>query len=173
MTDYPHSLPCPLVATYKGDIDFGFSTVSFNRGNKRRRRLATVRLEKYDITFTFTTQQLWQFQAWANLFGYDWHYMPIVTHFSGFINPTGPLLHRVRIISDLAITAIGADTFNVKLSIEVDTASRPFGIIAPSGNWIIGGTPPLPSSPDRIIAGTPPSPSTELVMAGTPVVPAA
>jgi hypothetical protein len=173
MTDYPKSLPCPTISEYKGIVDFGLLAVKFNRGNTRRRRMAANRLETYDLTFAYNAQQLWLFQTWANMFGYDWHYMPIVTHYSGFVNPQSVLLHRVRITSDIVTTALSADLFRVRVSIEVDTNSRPFGIIVPSGNWIIANTPVAPSSPDWIIAQTPSAPSTNTISAGTPVLPAA
>jgi hypothetical protein len=173
MTDYPQYLPCPSVSDYKGTVDFGLSTVTFNRGNKRRRRLASTRLETYDLSFVYTTLQLWQFQSWANIFGYDWHYMPIVTHYSGLIDPASVLRHRCRLTSDINITALNADTFRVKVSIEIDPSSRPLGVIVPSARWIIGGAPPAPSAPDWIIAQTPTSPSLDIIAAGTPVLPAA
>jgi len=173
MTDYPSLLPCPTVSEYKGAVDFRLTTVKFNRGNTRRRRQAANRLETYDLVFAYTAHQLWMFQAWANQFGYDWHYMPIVTHYSGFVDQAGTLLHRVRITSDVTITALSADMFRVRISVEVDTASRPFGITVPSGDWIIAKTPAAPATPDWIIAQTPPAPSTDTISAGTPVSPAA
>lgn len=171
--DYPTLLPCPMVSDYKGVVDFSLSSVKFNRGNTRRRVMAFNRLESYDLTFAYNTQQLWTFQTWANQFGYDWHYMPIVTHYSGFVNPAKTLLHRVRIIGDLVITALGHDVFRVRVPIEVDTNTRPFGIVVPSGDWIIADTPDSPSTPDWIIAKTPASPATDTISAGTPVLPAA
>ena len=173
MTDYPKSLPCPTISEYKGVVDLGLLAVKFNRGNTRRRRMAANRLETYDLTFAYNSQQLWLFQTWANMFGYDWHYMPIITHYSGFIDPVHLLLHRVRITSDITITALGADMFRVRVSVELDTASRPFGITVPSGNWIIARTPVSPSAPDWVVAQTPSAPSTDTISAGTPVLPAA
>lgn len=173
MSDYPSYLPCPQTSDYKGTIDFGLSSVTFNHGNKRRRRMASSRLERYDLTFVYTTQQLWYFQSWANQFGFDWHWMPIVSHFSGLVDPASVLPHRVRIISDLNIAAIGPDHFKVKLQIELDTATRPHGTIVPSGRWIVAKTPSGPSTPDWVIAKTPPDPSTDIVIAGSPALPAA
>lgn len=173
MTDYPSTLPCPLTADYKGAIDFGLSSVKFNRGNTRRRRLAARRLETYDLTFAFTTKQLWEFQSWANQFGYDWHEMPIVTHFSGFVAHEGPLPHRVRLTSDISATAMNDGVFKVKVSIELDALSRPLDVVVPTFRWIIANTPGAPSTPDWIIAKTPPSPSTDMIAAGTPHTPAA
>jgi hypothetical protein len=173
MTDYPKILPCPMISEYKGLIDFGLSSVRFNRGNSRRRLVASHRLETYDLVFPYDTRQLWIFQSWANEFGYDWHYMPIVTHYSGFVDPASTLLHRVRMTGDIVVSALGADVFRVRISIEVDTTTRPFGIIVPSGDWIIANTPVSPSSPDRVIAQTPQSPSLDIIKAGTPVLPAA
>jgi hypothetical protein len=173
MTDYPKILPCPLISEYKGAVDFGFTSVKFSRGNTRRRRQAGHRLETYELVFPYDTQQLWNFQSWANEFGYDWHYMPIITHYSGFVDPASTLPHRVRMTGDITVTAISADVFRVRISIEVDTISRPFGITVPSGDWIIADTPDSPSSPDWVIAQTPPSPSIDTITAGTPVLPAA
>lgn len=173
MTDYPQTLPCPTTSDYKGVVDFGFSSVMFNRGNTRRRRRAASRLETYDLSFVYTTNQLWQFQTWANMFGYDWHHMPLVTHFSGLVDPASILLHRCRMISDINISALTADIFRVKFSVEIDTSTRPLGVIVPTGRWIIGGTPPVTSLPDWIIARTPSAPSTYIIAAGTPALPAA
>lgn len=173
MTDYPSILPCPMASDYKGLVDFGLLAVKFNRGNTRRRRMASSRLETYDLSFAYTLQQLWTFQTWANQFGYDWHYMPIITHYSGFVDPANVLPTRVRISGDISITTLNADMFRVRFPIEVDTTTRPFGITVPSGDWIIAKSPDAPSSPNWIVAGTPPAPSTDTITAGTPVLPAA
>lgn len=130
-------------------------------------------MEKYDVTVVLTTKQLWDFQSWANMFGYDWHFMPLVSHYSGFAKSQGAIAHRSRFISDINISAMNADTFRVRVSVEIDPLTRPLGIVVRTGNWIIAGTSPAPSTPDWIIARTPANPSPDVIEAGTPDTPAA
>ena len=63
---YPTFLPCPQVSDYKGTVDYLIGAVKFNRGNTRRRYKSNTRLEQYDLSFVYTTNQLGVFQAWAN-----------------------------------------------------------------------------------------------------------
>jgi len=170
---YPAFLPCAQVSDYKGTVDYLIGAVKFNRGNMRRRYKSNTRVEQYDLSFVYTTEQLGVFQSWANKFGFDWFWMPIVTHYSGLSVDDAPIPHRVRITSDLAITAITEKYFRVRFSIELDPTSIPTNVVVPSNNWIIAKTPVAPSSPDWIVAGTPSAVSVGVVLAGSPAQPAA
>ena len=167
---YPSTLPCPQVSDYRGTVDYLIGSVKFNRGNTRRRYKSNVRIEQYDISFVYTLEQLGLFQSWANKYGYDWHWLRMVTHYSGLVAGDKPIPHRVRITSDLAITALSEKYFRVRLSIELDPTSVPDNVIIPSGRWIIAQTPASPS-PDWVISGWPPA--TDTTSAGTPINPAA
>ena len=170
---YPALLPCAQVSDYKGTVDYLIGAVKFNRGNTRRRYKSNTRLEQYDLSFVYTTVQLYSFQHWANKFGFDWFWMPLVTHYSGLVAQETPVPHRVRITSDFAITAITEKYFRVRFSIELDPTSIPTNVVVPSNNWMIAKTPVAPSSPDWVIAGTPSAISLGVVLAGSPAQPAA
>lgn len=169
---YPAFLPCPQVSDYKGTVDYLIGAVKFNRGNTRRRYKSNSRLEQYDLSFVYTTTQLGVFQTWANKYGFDWHWMPIVTHYSGLVDEQ-PIPHRVRIISDLAITAITDTYFRVRFSIELDPTSIPTNVVVPSGNWIIAQTPASPSSLNQFVSDMPFDISKRVILAGSPATPAA
>jgi hypothetical protein len=161
------------VSDYKGAVDYLIGAVKFNRGNTRRRYKSNTRLEQYDLSFVYTTVQLDSFQHWANRFGFDWFWMPLVTHYSGFTVDETPIPHRVRITSDLTITAITEKYFRVRFSIELDPTSIPTNVVVPSGNWIVANTPAAPSSPHWFVSDMPPAPSTGIILAGSPAQPAA
>lgn len=168
MSSYPSGLPSPLVEDYSVDTRYGVSAVTFERGNTRQRRNASKQRQVFQLTVILTTAaQLWQWQSWANAYGYDWHLMDLVSNYSGAAGGV-PLAHYVRYIGDPSIQLVGANNFRVTVQAEMDIDRLPIGIITPSGNVIIGGTPADPSNDNSIQAGTPASPSTDFIIAGSP-----
>lgn len=167
MSAYPSGLPSPLVEDYSVDTRYGVSAVTFERGNTRQRRNASKLRQVFQLTVILTPQQLWTWQSWANAYGYDWHLLDLVNSYSGGVGSV-PLSHYVRYISDISIQLVGANNFRVTVQAEMDIDRLPIGIVTPSGNVIIGGTPAAPSNSNSIQAGTPASPSTDFIIAGSP-----
>jgi hypothetical protein len=171
MTDYPSTLPCPQIEGYQVDVDYGMTAVTFEHGNKRQRRSAKNERHIFSLSLVLTLPQLWTWQSWANQFGYSWHKISLESHYAGLAGKT-LVAHTIRYISDITIEPVDADYMRVSFQAEMDMDTLPAGVVQPSGNWVIGGTPPAPS-PNWIIAGTPPAPSTDTITAGTPATPAA
>lgn len=171
MVLYPSTLPCPQISDYQVVVNAAVSSVAFDHGNTRQRRGVKTEHHTFSMSLVLTIPQLWQWQSWANKYGYDWHYMPLESSYSGFAN--GALLdHLIRYIGDITIVPVNADHMRVTFQAEMDLSSLPVGIITPSGNWIVAKTPASPAT-DWIIAKTPASPSTDIIIAGTPAMPAA
>lgn len=166
---YPSGLPSALVQDYRVEVAHGVTAVAFERGNTRQRKRATTRRHVFGLSFVFTVPELWTWQSWANAYGYDWHYMDLISSYSG---ASGAIPHLVRYIGDISFQTVDLEHVRVSVQAEMDLNTLPLGDVVPSGDWIIGGTPAAPST-DFIIGGTPAAPSTDFIIAGSPGVPAA
>jgi len=175
MVDFPSSLPLPQVAEYSVGNIFGHTAVTFEHGNTRQRRRSKRDRWVFSLTFVFTKPQFWQWQAWANIAGYNWHVMNLESAYSGLtvanaINAP----HTIRYISDISYDLVGSDNIRAMVVAEMDVSTVPTGVVVNTGNWYVGGTPASPSNSNKIIAGTPASPSsTNTIIAGAPDTPAA
>lgn len=167
MTDYPDTLPVPQVADYQVSLTTGISRVVFEHGNTRQRRSARKERRTFSLSLVLTTAQLWEWQSWANQYGYDWHYLDLTSDYAGFT--TGRTLpHYIRYTGDVSIQSLGGGYVKVLFQAEMDLNTVPLGILTPTGDVIIGGTPASPNSSNSVQAGTPASPSTDIIIAGTP-----
>ena len=173
MTDYPSTLPAPQVSDYALETAMPISAVTFERGNRRQRRGAKKDRQVFTLSFVFSTAQLTIWQLWANQYGYDWHSMDLESPYSGLsIEGLTLIPHTVRYISDIALQLVAPDVFRVSVTAEMDVSTTPDGVLAPSGNWYVAGTPASPAT-DTITAGTPGSPAADFIIAGSPALPAA
>ena len=172
MASYPGYLPAPQVSGYATETIVGVSAVTFERGNTRQRR--SIRRERivFGLSMVLNTTDLWAWQSWANQYGYDWHTMPLVSHYSGLAGST-LIAHTIRYISDIVIEPVAFGYMRVSVQAEMDANTLPGGFVDFTGNWYLGGTPAVPSSSNRVLGGTPASPSTNFIVAGTPGNPAA
>lgn len=172
MAEYPSGLPLATVSGYEIAIDHGVSAVAFERGNTRKRHFAKQERHSFALSMVFSLSELWVWQSWANQYGYDWHYMPMVSNYSGFTGTT-PVPHYIRYTSDIGIQMIAADYVRVTVQAELDVNTLPQGSVDFTGNWYLGGTPAVPSSSNWILGGTPAAPSANNIIAGSPAYPAA
>lgn len=173
MSIFPSGLPLPAVADYAVQTSIGVSAITFERGNNRQRRISAKQLHTFNLSFTFTTEQLWTWQSWANHYGYEWHQMMLESAYSGS-PPGGERLipHFIRYTSDINIETLGNGYLRVYVTAELDVSRPPSGEITPSGIWYVAGTPASPAT-DTITAGTPSAPASNTITAGTPAIPAA
>lgn len=173
MTDYPSTLPAPQAAEYSAQALMGLSAVTFEAGNRRQRRGARRERHVFNLTFIFSTAQLWTWQSWANIYGYDWHLMDLESPYSG-LSATGDRLipHYIRYTSDIGIEALGNGYHRATVTAELDLDRAPTGNIVPTGNWFVAGAPATPAV-NTITAGTPSTPAVNTITSGTPAVPAA
>lgn len=171
MTDFPSTLPCPQIEGYQVEIDHGVTGVTFENGNRRQRKQFKRERYYFQFSLVLTTEELWTWQSWANRFGYDWHKMNLVSHYSGSVGQV-LLPHTIRYTGDISIELVDVDHYRVSVQAEMDGATVPTGVVNFTGNWIIAKTPAGPST-DWIIAKTPAAPSTDIIIAGSPGFPAA
>jgi hypothetical protein len=167
VTTYPSNLPSPQIADYQVNVFSGVSSVTFEAGNTRQRRSARQERYAFRLSVVLSKSELWSWQAWANTYGYDWHYLDLISNFSGFTTDIA-IPHYVRYTSDIQIQPLGADYFMASFDAEMDLSTLPLGLVQQTGDVIIGGTPASPSNSDSIQAGTPASPSTDFIIAGQP-----
>lgn len=169
---YPFGLPQPLVSGYGVDVNYGLSAVTFERGNTRQRRGVSRQRHVFSLSMILTIPQLWEWQSWANRYGYDWHLMDLQSSFSGAAS-VRLIPHTVRYISDISVQLVDHAHVQVAVQAEMDLNTLPIGAVIPSGDWYVGGTPASPSSSNSVQAGTPAAPSSNVITAGSPGVPAA
>ena len=175
MAQYPSTLPGPQLAEYAVDIRSIYASTRFEHGNTRQRRFRRTNVLTFNFSFTFTTDQLWIWQSWANVYGYDWHTMNLKSAYSGLSTVVGTLVpHTVRYISDITLEHIAIGLVRASVVAEMDVNTLPVGVVTYTGNWYVGGTPASPSSANAIRAETPASPSSSnTITAGSPANPAA
>jgi hypothetical protein len=164
VTDYPSGLPAPSVEGYSVDTQYGISAIAFERGNTRQRRGAKRERHVSSLSMVLSISELWQWQSWANRYGYDWHYMDLASSYSG---ATSDVLvpHYVRYIGDISVQQLSPTHVRVAVQAELNVSVLPLAAEELPADWIIAGTPASPST-DTITAGTPASPSTDTIIAG-------
>jgi hypothetical protein len=167
VTTYPSNLPSPQIADYQVNVFSGVSSVTFEGGNTRQRRSARQERYAFRLSVVLSKSELWTWQAWANTYGYDWHYLDLISNFSGFTTDIA-IPHYVRYTGDIQIQPLGADYFMASFDAEMDLSTLPLGIVQQTGDVIIGGTPASPSNSNSVQAGTPASPSSNFIIAGQP-----
>lgn len=173
MAGYPSTLPTPSIEGYQSQVDYGYSGVTFENGNRRQRKRYRQEIYQFSFSLILTSEQLWTWQSWANDFGYSWHWMKMQSNYVGAGGAT-VLLHYIRYTSDISIEALDGPYFRVTVQAEMDINTLPQGVAVNTGNWIRAGTPASPSNSNTYIAGTPASPSnSNTVISGTPSYPAA
>lgn len=164
--DYPSTLPCPQIDGYQIETDFNVSRVTFEHGNTRQRRYAEHEVHTFSLSLVLSIRQLWEWQSWANQYGYDWHWMQLESHYSA-AGKNGLLPHYIRYISDISIAPVDADYVRVSFQAEMDLNTQPQGVVQVTRNWILAGVPLTPST-NWIVARTPDDPSTDHIIAGSP-----
>jgi hypothetical protein len=164
--DYPKSLPCPQIDDYSYEVDYGAAQVIFENGRGRQRRMAASGKYVFNLSLVLSMSQVWQWQSWANQYGYEWHYMPLMSDFAGVKEQT-LVPHFVRYISDISFEPVDIGYMRASFQAELDSNTLPKGIVEQTGDIIIAGKPASPSA-DIIIAGKPASPSADIIVAGVP-----
>ena len=172
--DYPATLPCPQIEGYQVSVTYGTTGVMFENGITRRRHGPKKEMHIFSIALVLSTAQLWTWQSWANVNGYDWHWMGLASDVFGF---RGTIMqkHYIRYISDITINPVDAKYFRVSFQAEMDINFTTPGIFEPSNRWLIGKRPVAPATPDVVIAEIAPgvAPATDNISAGFPGLPAA
>jgi hypothetical protein len=167
VTAYPSTLPLPTIGDYQVAITTGVSAVRFENGGTRQRRSAKQERHVFALSLVLTMTELWQWQSWANEFGYDWHYLNLTSSYAGF-TAGRTLPHYIRYTGDINITPLSGTQVRVSLQAEMDLNTLPPGIVDQTGDVYIAGTPASPSSSNTIRAGTPAAPSADVIIAGSP-----
>jgi hypothetical protein len=171
--EYPVGLPLPQVDSYSLQLSMGFTSTVFEGGNTRQRRRAMRERYIFSLSFVLTTAQLWTWQSWANMYGYQWHTMLLASDYSdqaGLGLTVVP--HTIRYISNISFETLSVGIIRAYVGAEMNIGNIPSYVIVPSGNWYFAGTPPLPSA-DIISSGTLNAPSINVVISGSPSIPAA
>lgn len=169
---YPAEFRCAQISPYSIAVDMGVLRTPMDSGLKRQRRLYRTMPHTFQLEFVMTVPELGQWQPWVNQYAYDFFTMnKLESYFAGKLGEISSP-HSVRFIGDLQIDNPVYGWVRVKVSAELDPLQPLPGPITPTNIWVIGGTPPAPST-NSVLAGTPPAASVDWIIAGTPAYPSA
>jgi hypothetical protein len=170
--DWPGVYPQPTITPMAYVSRTGLLRNKMQGGVTRQRRLFNHNPAVYELNFQAHKIDLYPMLAWINEHGYDWFNISLVSDYSG-TGSTMAEMTTVRFIGDLQVEALGHDYFSLSVQAELSPDVRSLVIsIIRNNNWIIGNTPPSPST-DWVIGGSPHLPSTNWVVAGNPGRPSA
>jgi len=170
---YPDSLPCAQIKPYSITVDMGLVRTAMEGGHMRQRRMYRTMPHAFALEFIMTPVDLGAWQEWVNVNAYDYFLMPkLESMYSGkLFEIASP--HSIRFTGNLAIENVVYGWVRVRVTAELDPLHDALtGPFAPTGDWIIAGTPPMPSA-DSVIAGRAAAPAVDDVHAGTPGRPSA
>lgn len=169
---YSSNLPCPRIDGYALSVDSGLVRTSFDSGHTRQRRRFSNQPTTINLEFSMSVTDLYDWQKWANEWGYEWFTMALKTKWSAVFDGDA-VMHRIKFVSNLAVRALSPDWVSVSVTAIVDVNYVPSpGLPVFTGDWVIAGEPPAPSA-DWVIAGEAPGPNEpDEVIAGNPSNPA-
>lgn len=172
METYPSSFPCPLIEGYAIQIDAGLLRTNFQSGNTRQRRAYSNLPHYITMSFAIKINLFDEWLQWINDNAFEWCLFPAVTWANGTLDEI-PKDHVLRLIADIEISAITNEYFRVTVRAETNTAAGENLPPQARGNWVVGGTPSEPSSPDVTRPGGTTDPKTDYVDPGTTENPSA
>lgn len=167
-TTYPSGLPCvSRVEGHSASIDAGLVRTPMGAGNSRQRRTHRNLPHLLSLVFIIPQDQYNYWLSWVNTFAWDdWISINLPGLKAGDLRKdTTPTL--VRFCSDLQADLLPVHRlwyWRVRVSAEYMPALNDFQVI---GVWIIGGTPPKPSTTDIVIGGSPDTPGPDFTDPGT------
>jgi hypothetical protein len=171
-TKYPAEFACPQILPYKIDVNMGVLRTPMESGHSRQRRMFRTMPHIFSLEFVLTVKELGRWQAWVNLFAYDYFNMNLESMYSGLADAE-TIPHTVRFISNLQIENVTQGYVRVRVQAELSPAFVTAGGPAvPTFNWVVAGDASSPAA-DWIIAGVPANPSLDNIIAGTAPNPAA
>jgi hypothetical protein len=93
----------------------GVLRTSIATGQARQRRLFKDQPRTYELNWLLTTSQLHLWEAFAQQYGYDWHFLPLVT---GQVPDWHPAEHPIRYISNYEANLAQRDLWEVTVQAE-------------------------------------------------------
>jgi hypothetical protein len=108
-------LPCPSISAFSYSANMGVLRTSIATGHARQRRLFKDQPRTYELNWLLTTSQLNQWETFAQQYGYDWHFLPMVT---GQVPDWHPAEHPIRYISNFEVNLAQRDLWEVTVQAE-------------------------------------------------------
>lgn len=150
-TQYPSDFPHPTIAGFGITVASGVIRADMTM-HQLQRRLYKTMPHTFSLRFVLSTEQWFDWQRWVTDNGFKWFEMSLPSMYAGrTFSCSSPLL--VRITSDVQVTAITRDHFEVLVTAE-SAPSVPASVPRQTGGWIVAGNPHTPSLPDVIAAET-------------------
>ena len=150
-TQYPSDFPHPTIAGFGINVASGVIRSDMSM-HQQQRRLYKTMPHTFSLRFVLSTEQWFDWQRWVTDNGFKWFEMDLPSMYAGrTFECSSPLL--VRLISDVQVTAITRDHFEVLVTAE-SAPSVPATVPRQTGGWIVAGLPATPSSLDVIVAET-------------------
>lgn len=166
MEKYPDTFPTPLIEPYGIDVGLGLSTVRFESGRTRQRRVFSGMDQVFSFSFALELTELDAWQRWVDAHAFEYFEITATSYIGKCAK------HVVRFASNLTVEPLTGAAVTVSVIAQQAESGTFYTPPDASDVWVVGGTPPAPS-PDWIVAGTPPRPSPDWIVAGTPHNPSA
>ena len=74
-----YEIPCPSISAFGYIADMGVARTPVAKGNARQRRLYQDRPTAYNLSWILTTEQLHAWESFAQKYGDNWFFLPMVT----------------------------------------------------------------------------------------------
>lgn len=166
-TQYPSEFPHPTIAGFGINVASGVIRADMPM-HQLQRRLYKTMPHTFSLRFVLSTEQWFDWQKWVTDNGFKWFEMNLPSMYAGRTFACSSTL-LVRLISDVQVTAITRDHFEVLVTAE-SAPSVPATVPRQTGGWVVAGKPQTPSLPDVIVAETAGgiSPAADAISGGDP-----
>jgi len=110
-----YCVPTPSIDAFNYEADMGVLRTTVATGKARQRRLYTDQPRRYDLSWVLTTGQLNVWEGFAQKYGYNWHFLPMVT---GQLPMWFPVDHPIRYIGNYQVDLLQKDLWEVNVQAE-------------------------------------------------------
>ena len=118
MTDYPSSLPAPLIEGFMATVSMGVIR-SDAPGHQAQRRVFSTMPHGFSLSFIMSISQWGSWSQWVGVNGYRWFTMDLPTLYAGRAGAK-VLPVTIRFVSD--VSAVNVSASSVRASVQAETA---------------------------------------------------
>lgn len=116
-TQYPDSLPCPLLQDFSVYVASGVIRSEVN-GNQAQRRVFKSMPHVFSLSFAMSIQQWGAWQNWVSAYGYSWFEMNLPSMYAG---QEGKLMKAtlIRFTSPVSVSSTTEQHVQVSVTAEM------------------------------------------------------
>lgn len=110
-----YDIPCPSIEAFSYTAAMGVLRTTAATAHARQRRLHKEQPRTYSLSWVLPTTELYKWEQFAQQYGYNWHFLPMVT---GQVPIWFPVEHPIRYIDDFQVQLIQRDLWEVTVTAE-------------------------------------------------------